>query len=51
MAHAREMLDTHPGTAVMDAAALVECIDACFDCARTCPPAPMPASARRWSTI
>jgi hypothetical protein len=36
MTHAREMLDTHPGTAVMDAAALVECIEACFDCAQTC---------------
>ena len=33
MTHAREMLDTYPGTvAFMDADALVECIEACFDC-------------------
>jgi hypothetical protein len=36
MTHAREMLDTHPGTAAMDTTALVECIDACFDCAQSC---------------
>jgi hypothetical protein len=36
MTHAREMLDTHPGTALMDADALIECIEACFDCAQTC---------------
>jgi hypothetical protein len=28
MTHAREMLDTYPGTAAMDADALVECIEA-----------------------
>jgi hypothetical protein len=36
MTHAKEMLDTYPGTAAMDAAALVECIEACFDCAQSC---------------
>src|SRR5215204_3773173 len=36
MTHAREMLDTHPGTALMDADALIECIEACFDCTQTC---------------
>src|SRR5215204_6748394 len=36
MTHAREMLDTHPGTATMDADALIECIEACFDCAQSC---------------
>ncbi len=36
MTHAREMLDTHPSSAAMDTAALVECIDACFDCAQSC---------------
>ena len=36
MTHARQMLDTHPSSAAMDAAALVECIDACFDCAQSC---------------
>jgi hypothetical protein len=30
MTHAREMLDTHPGSAAMDAGTLVECIEACF---------------------
>jgi len=29
MTHAREMLDTHPGSAAMDAT-FVECIEACF---------------------
>ena len=36
MTHAREILDTHPSTAGMDTAALVECIEACFDCAQSC---------------
>src|SRR5215216_1809649 len=36
MTHAREMLDTHPGTAAMDADALIECIEACFDCSQSC---------------
>ena len=36
MTHAREMLDTYPGTTAMDASALVECIEACFDCAQSC---------------
>src|SRR5215212_3045211 len=36
MTRAREMLDTHPGSAAMDTDALIECIDACFECAQTC---------------
>jgi hypothetical protein len=36
MTHARKMLDTYPGSAAMDAAVLVECIEACFDCAQSC---------------
>jgi hypothetical protein len=36
MTHAREMLDTHPGTTAMDADALIECIEACFDCSDMC---------------
>src|SRR5688500_5230228 len=37
MTHAREMLDTYPGTvAIMDADALIECIEACFDCSQSC---------------
>ena len=37
MTHAREMLTTNPGTvAMMDADALIECIEACFDCAQSC---------------
>jgi len=36
MTHAKEMLDTHPGTAATGTAVLVECIDACFDCAQSC---------------
>ena len=35
MIHTREMLDTYPGSAAMDAA-LVECIAAGFACARSC---------------
>jgi hypothetical protein len=30
------MIDTHPRKSGMDAAALAECIQACFDCAQTC---------------
>ena len=37
MTHTREMLDTYPGTVVMmDADALVECIEVCFDCSQSC---------------
>jgi Domain of Unknown Function (DUF326) len=36
MTHAKEMLDTHPGTVATGTAVLVECIDACFDCAQSC---------------
>ena len=37
MTHAREMLDTYPGTVtIMDADALIECIEACFDCTQSC---------------
>ena len=32
MTDARAMLDTYPGTLALDAATLVECIEACFDC-------------------
>ena len=35
MTYTREMLDTYPGSATMDAA-LVECIAVCFDCAQSC---------------
>ena len=36
MTHAREMLDTYPGAAALDASTLVERIDACFDCSESC---------------
>src|SRR5215208_792269 len=37
MTHAREMLDTFPGTvAIMDADALIECVEACFGCSQSC---------------
>jgi hypothetical protein len=36
MTHAREMLDTYPGTLALDSATLVECIEACFDCDQSC---------------
>ena len=36
MTHAREMLETYPGTVALDAATLVECIEACFDCDQSC---------------
>jgi hypothetical protein len=36
MTHAREMLGTYPGSAALDTAALVECIEACFDCSQSC---------------
>ena len=36
MTHAREMLNAHPGTAAIDADALIECIEACFDCSQAC---------------
>jgi hypothetical protein len=37
LTHAREMLGTHPGSvALMGAAAPVECMESCFDCAQSC---------------
>lgn len=36
MTHAREILGTYPGTVALDAATLVECIEACFDCEQSC---------------
>jgi hypothetical protein len=36
MTHAQQMLQTHPRKAQIDSAALVECIEACFDCAQSC---------------
>ena len=36
-AHMRQMLQTHPQPArLFDDAALVQCVEACFDCAQTC---------------
>jgi len=46
MTHAREMLDTHPGSAAMDAAALVKCIAVCFDCAQPLARRRLPRRAR-----
>jgi hypothetical protein len=34
--HAQQMVQTHPSGAVVDAATLVECIEACVDCAQAC---------------
>ena len=36
MTHAREMLNAHPDTAAIDADALIECIEVCFDCSQSC---------------
>ena len=36
MTHAQELLATHPRSSTVDAAALVACIEACFDCAQSC---------------
>jgi hypothetical protein len=36
MSYARRMLETNPSGAAVDAAALAECIEACFDCAQAC---------------
>ena len=36
MTHARQMLEAHPGGAAIESAALLACIDACFDCAQSC---------------
>jgi uncharacterized protein DUF326 len=36
MTYAQQMLETHPRTVQVDAAALIACIDACFDCAQSC---------------
>ena len=34
MSYAQRMLETSPSGAAVDAAALAECIEACFDCAQ-----------------
>ncbi len=36
MTHARQMVRTNPSGAAVEEAALVECIEACFDCAQVC---------------
>jgi hypothetical protein len=36
MTHAREMLEAYTGRVALDAATLVECIEACFDCDQSC---------------
>jgi hypothetical protein len=36
MSHAQAMLETHPTGAEVDAATLLECIEACYDCAQSC---------------
>jgi len=34
--HAQQMLQTNPSSAAVDASTLVECIEACYDCAQSC---------------
>lgn len=36
MSYARQMLDTNPSSSKFDAAALIECIEACLECAQAC---------------
>jgi hypothetical protein len=36
MAHAQQMIETHPGEAFVDTTVLSGCIEACYDCAQTC---------------
>ncbi len=36
MSYAQRMLETSPSGAPLDAAALAECIEVCFDCAQVC---------------
>ena len=36
MSYAQKMIQTNPSGAAVDAATLVECIEACFDCAQAC---------------
>ncbi len=53
MTHAHRMVETNPSGPAVDAGALVECIEACFDCAQACTAcSPTPASVsriyRRW---
>ena len=36
MSHTQAMLQTHPQASTIDTAALVACIEACFECAQTC---------------
>ena len=44
MSHARPMVETNPSGVEVDASVLVECIEACFDCAQSCT-----ACAECWS--
>ena len=37
MTHAQQMLEMHPRAVSIDSAALLACIDACFDCAAPTP--------------
>lgn len=36
MTRVQEMVQSNPNGALVDEATLVECIDACFECAQTC---------------
>ena len=36
MTQARRMIETNPSNPAVEAQALVECIEACFDCTHTC---------------
>lgn len=36
MAHAQDMINTHPNPVDLDGSALAECIEACFDCEQAC---------------
>ena len=36
MTYDRQMIETNPSGTVVDAGALVECIEACFDCEQAC---------------
>src|SRR5919112_96089 len=36
MTQARRMIETNPSGPAVDAEALVECIEACYDCAQAC---------------
>jgi len=36
LGHVQQMLQTHPGKPQLESAALLQCIQACFDCAQAC---------------